>query len=184
MFNLKKKAMKKIFSFAVAALVAVGMTSCGNKAAGGNGADSTATDSVAQEEVKADPKSYDGDIYSMTLPEGWEKNGEGNSHQLNLRTTDNVPQYYATVDALDYVESIDDWKKFLSKDLKADKDIKVGDLTFTVVSNKEAFYNVNGCALLGEGKGALTFSFTGDGKKDAQEQLDMLQKVLEAVVLK
>ena len=177
--------MKKIFSFAVVLMAAVALASCGNKTAGGDKADSTATDSATTtEEVATDPNLIENDVFKFTLPEGWGKNGEPSKYQANLKTTDHVPGFYMNVEVEDYIESIDEWKGQLNKDLKADGTIQAGDMTFTILSNKDAFYKVYGATMLPDNKGALIFDFTGDGNGDVQEQKDMIKGVLEAVKLK
>ena len=177
--------MKKIFSFAVVAMAAIALASCGNKTAGGDKADSTSTDSTAATaEVQEDPNLIENEVFSFTLPEGWGKNGEPSKYQANLKTTDHVPGFYMNVEVEDYIESIDEWKGHLNKDLKADGTIQAGDMTFTILSSKDAFYKVYGATMLPDDKGALVFDFTGDGNSDIQEQKDMIKGVLEAVKLK
>lgn len=176
--------MKKIFSYAFIAAVAVALASCGNKTKEGAAADSTSVDSVKTEEVAKDPSVIDTEEFTMKIPDGWKKNGEESKHQGNLTTTDHVPSYYMNVEVEDYIESIDEWKSNLSKELKADESIKVGDKTFTILSKKDSFYKVYGATLLDGDKGALVFDFTGSGDKDIKEQRDFIQQVLEAVELK
>ncbi len=185
--------MKKIAIFALALTATALMSACGGKTDGGSASDSTAVDSAQTEATETEGESaekpasnvIETEYFTLTLPEGWTRNGEEGKYKADLKTTDNVPTYYATIEVLDYVESIDEWKgNHISKSLKPDGTMTVGDYTFTVMAEKAAFYTLNMATMLPGEKGAYIVSFHGDADKDINEQKELLKKLVEAVVIK
>lgn len=182
--------MKKLSFLALTAFAAFTLSACGGSGAGEKN-DSATTDSAkaeapdAEAAPAADPKVVNTEDFTINLPEGWERNGkEDGKHKTDLKTNNTVPQYYVTIEVQDYCKTIDKWKQFISKDLKPDGTMTVGDKEFTVMANKDAFYTLHVATILPDDKGALVARFSGDGKKDTAEQKELFKQLLEAVVMK
>ena len=131
---------KTIFSFAIAAVVAVGMASCGSKsnnaAAGGEATaeGEQATEQNAEQAAEEDdPNTLSTDAFSMSTPEDFEIEGKPEylkkTSKIAFRTKSGVvPTYHFT---LEHHSGI----KFSARqssiaNLKAIDPIKVGDVTF------------------------------------------------------
>ncbi len=176
-----------MYQLAIVAVAAFAMTACGNKANGGGDADSTATEQTAETGQEAvDESLLETDFFSVKLPEGWLKNGSPSKYKIDVRTDKYVPPLYATIEVVSYINSMDEWKEKMNKDVKKADAVTIGNITFEAMDKTDsAFYTLYlGSMLDDPEQGILQVTLHGDAKKDKAEQIDKLKEVLNVLKMK
>ena len=144
---------KTIFSFAIAAVVAVGMASCGNKsdnaAAGEATAEGEQTTEQAAETAEAAPGTYETEFYTYKLTENFQESSVQDGNKVYIKTA-HMPNINISI-AAGKQGDLDFWKKMQIDDkMVADQDLTAQGYTYTTLYKEgSAGYVIRAATIIG-----------------------------------